>query len=525
MTYTHDENGAIGRLTSAVNGTDTLRWTYDLAGQVLSEQSTRNASVVSYAYDPAGNRISVSLDGQVHVSQLHLERKEPAAVEWSRRIHALARKPGRAGRGHVQVGLVNGKPARMLSGNVFEATLDMVADTNTVTVQATDTNGNTATRNYEVDVSANAATYTYDPNGNLTSKTDGSDTWTYTWSAENQLTKVERNGAEVARFGHDPFGRRVEKVSGAVTTSYTYDGRATLREVRGSTTLKHVQGRAVDEPLAVDDGSSLTYLHTDGLGSIVKQTNASGAVTLTRQHDAWGNIESGGDQSGFAFAGREWDPETDLYYYRARYEGRGTDRAAQPRSRIRVPLDRHRRPAYADDDLDALILPSRCASDSPGRRGLDEPRSGRSCGGAGKGTERAPLPATAQSERPSGTTAAGDREACVSNPGLQRHDACLAAQHGPRQDRGRLQPLRGVRLPGMERGGRQQVQQRPLADDRSCCIGLRQRRPDRERTACGASLSRLRGRYARGPTRRSGSSSTSTSTSRSGPRCVASGAA
>jgi len=62
------------------------------------------------------------------------------------------------------------------------------------------------------------ATYTYDPNGNLTTKTEGTDTWVYTWNAENQLTKVEKNSVEQARFGYDPIGRRVEKVAGGVTT-------------------------------------------------------------------------------------------------------------------------------------------------------------------------------------------------------------------------------------------------------------------------------------------------------------------
>jgi RHS repeat-associated protein len=32
-----------------------------------------------------------------------------------------------------------------------------------------------------------------------------------------------------------------------------------------------------------------------------------------------GNIESGPTESGYAYTGREWDPEINLYYYRARY--------------------------------------------------------------------------------------------------------------------------------------------------------------------------------------------------------------
>lgn len=158
-----------------------------------------------------------------------------------------------------------------------------------------------------------------DSNGNLTQKTEGTDIWGYEWNAENQLTRVTKNTVEQSRFSYDPEGRRVEKVAGGVTTTYTYDREDIIREVRGATTLKYMQGAGIDAPLAVDDGTTFTYLHADGLGSIAKVTNASGAVTLTRQYDAWGNPEVSAGEAGFAFTGREWDPEIGLYYYRARY--------------------------------------------------------------------------------------------------------------------------------------------------------------------------------------------------------------
>ncbi len=446
VTYSYDENGALGRLTSAANGTDTLRWSYDLAGQLTSEQSTRNGSVVSYSYDPAGNRISISLDGQVHVSYGYDDASRLTAItrgsspfgfgydDANRRtsmtypngvatsysyddlnrltnlqallngtttITSFAYTYDQAGnrltkatpdfaesysydplyrltgvdrtgtstglwsygydgvgnRTTAQVGsavqrsayneknqllasagggsmvwrgtlsepgnviftsaLVNGQPARMLGGNTFETTLEMLQGTNTVTLQATDTSGNITTRNYQVDVPVAGTSYTYDSNGNLTGKTEGTDNWTYTWNAENQLIRVEKNGAEVARFAYDPKGRRIEKAAGGVTTSYTFDAEAIVREVRGTATLKYVQGPGMDEPLATEDGSGgLACFHADWLGSIVKTT---GAVTSARQYDAWGNLENGGAEPGYAFTGREWDPEIGLYYYRARY--------------------------------------------------------------------------------------------------------------------------------------------------------------------------------------------------------------
>ncbi len=143
----------------------------------------------------------------------------------------------------------------------------------------------------------------------------------------NQLIEVKKgttalNAVWVARFKYDPIGRRIEKATPVQVTTYTYDGADILREnvtISGSTvTSYYVHGPGIDEPLSKETGGVLTYYHADGLGSIAKETDGSGVVTNTLRYDAWGNIETGA-RDGFAFTGREWDPETGLYYYRARY--------------------------------------------------------------------------------------------------------------------------------------------------------------------------------------------------------------
>jgi RHS repeat-associated protein len=168
---------------------------------------------------------------------------------------------------------VQGQAARMLPGNVFEA--DVPAGQTALTVQATDASGNTRTNTYQVTSTSGSGAYTHDANGNITGKTEAGIAWTYEWNAENQLLRVTKNGTEAARFAYDPLGRRVAKVAGEVATSYTYDGADVPRE-------------------AVNDGSSTTTYR-------------------------YGNLEAGANEPGYAFTGREWDPEAGLYYYRARY--------------------------------------------------------------------------------------------------------------------------------------------------------------------------------------------------------------
>jgi RHS repeat-associated protein len=66
-------------------------------------------------------------------------------------------------------------------------------------------------------------------------------------------------------------------------------------------------------------GNESLLLSSGRLVSIINTTNSSGAITLSRQYDTYGNLQTGATTAGYAFTGREWDPETNLYYYRARY--------------------------------------------------------------------------------------------------------------------------------------------------------------------------------------------------------------
>jgi RHS repeat-associated protein len=274
-----------------------------------------------YAYDGVGNRTT--------------EQVDDAAIQgsFSNMNRLTSRQPGGAltfagSTSEAASVTVQSKPATTTSGNAFSGAAEVGGGTSTVTVVATDAANNVRTNDYQVSISGGTTNYTYDANGNVTQKADGTDTWTFDWYADDMLAKVSKNSVEQARFVYDGFGRRYQKIAGGNTTTYTYDGDDILREASTSgTTYSYIHGPGADELLArKDQSAAVVFYAADHLGSIVKTTNTSGAVVTTRRYDPFGNAVQGASEGGFAFTGREWDVEANLYYYRARFYDAGTGR-------------------------------------------------------------------------------------------------------------------------------------------------------------------------------------------------------
>jgi YD repeat-containing protein len=205
--YTYDDAGDRTRKEQIDYTED---YAYDLLSRLTGVQRTGSSTGTRrYRYDPVGNRLGEQVDGAVKASSYNdrnqlLNTTGGGTLRWSGTLEEPATVT-------YSSATVNGQPARILPGNMFEADVPVVGGINQVTLQATDASGNVRTSVYEVEVAAGGAAYTYDPNGNLTTRTEGSDTWGYEWNAENQLTKVEKNSVEQARFSYDPLGRSVEK--------------------------------------------------------------------------------------------------------------------------------------------------------------------------------------------------------------------------------------------------------------------------------------------------------------------------
>ena len=318
MTYAYD---TLNELTSEADANaGTLGFSYDALGR--RTQLTRPNNVNStYAYDAVSNLLSV-------VHALNGVTKDGASYVYD----AVNNRSSR-----TQLPTTSTSTNSFTYDNLYEL-LQTVKSGSTPTTQEQftyDLVGNRLTAlqgggsSYQVNSSneltaSPGTTYTYDANGNrltLTNQVAGMpSTSNYTWDFENRLSQVTPGFGRATSFSYDPFGRRVRKVNGTTTTIYLYDGAniAEMIDANGVETKRIVHGPGVDEPLATVAGTAPTYEEADGLGSITSTSTATGSVIL-ESYTSFGQAMAPAIPAPYAFTGREYDGETGLYYYRARY--------------------------------------------------------------------------------------------------------------------------------------------------------------------------------------------------------------
>ena len=164
--------------------------------------------------------------------------------------------------------------------------------------------------------------YTYDANGNTLSDAQGR---SFTWDFENRLTQAVVPGTNggTTTFKYDPFGRRIQKSGPLGTTNYLYDGPNSVEEADGAGNVlaRYAEDQGVDQPLAQFRSAVASYYQQDGIGSVSALTNSTGLVASSYTYDSFGKLtaSTGTLTNPFQYTGREFDQETGIYQYRARY--------------------------------------------------------------------------------------------------------------------------------------------------------------------------------------------------------------
>ena len=187
--------------------------------------------------------------------------------------------------------------------------------------------------------------FRYDRAGNLTADSVSGTVRHYSYDALNRLVTARQNGTLIARYAYDVEGRRIAKrvytpTTGGIDayTRFIYQGAHVQAESDsvGTLTLRYVWGLGTDDLIAIDSvagtyGQGQYYAVLDQLGSV------RGLVRWSRQWNSGATYRPYGEAVidslkswvRYRWTGREYDTETGLYYFRARYYAPGLRRFIQ----------------------------------------------------------------------------------------------------------------------------------------------------------------------------------------------------
>jgi len=155
--------------------------------------------------------------------------------------------------------------------------------------------------------------YVYDNNGNLTSKTDGSGTTTFSYDEENRLKQVTLPVGLTVSYAYDGLGRRIlRSTSAGANERYVYDGNDVLIDLNAdwSVGATYLNGLGFDNHLRQTSSTSgVSYFLTDHLGSTAGLSDINGNILEQQNYDSFGN-GGGSGRTRYGYTGRERDPDT-----------------------------------------------------------------------------------------------------------------------------------------------------------------------------------------------------------------------
>lgn len=279
---------AAGRMVHASNHDAEVQMEYDLAGQLLAEQthSRGDIAVLRHTYDELGNRTSTMLpDGRVlnhlfhgsgHLHQINIDgdvvsdfERDGIYRETSRTQGALTSRFR-----YDEAGRLADQSAASTAASVIARSYQYDAVGNLLTLD--DSRNGRMSFDYDVigrilaavqpqlaerfafdpahnivdpavaggRVEANRVTvfedkrYRYDPHGNVMEKLVGSHTrMQFEWNGAHQLIKstvARGDTVQKTKYVYDPFGRRIAKRDAFGVTRFVWDGNRLLCELRGA---------------------------------------------------------------------------------------------------------------------------------------------------------------------------------------------------------------------------------------------------------------------------------------------------
>lgn len=367
VTYAYDNCAlGIGRLCQVADASGTTQYGYDAFGNVLTENKTELGVVytTSYTYD-AANRIKT------------ITYPDNRLVTYTR---------DSLGRITTVSATVSGTAKTLVSARTYRADNLLLtqsygnglSESRTYDLQGRLTNQNLGT--------ADTRIYGYDPNGNVTSRQNLSQTASYGYDALDRLIQdsITSTPSSGTSFSYDPNGNRQSDSGGSYiylsttnrlsqnyghpitldaagntandgTYNYVYNNAGELQSVAQGGTLGSYVYNHRHQRTQKTTASSTTVYHYDVLGNLILETNASGVSQVAY---VWADdqpqaqiVKSGStDALSYLLADQEGTPRLATSTTKAvvwRYEGRAFGNTAPTGS---VTLNLRFPDMYADSE-------------------------------------------------------------------------------------------------------------------------------------------------------------------------------
>jgi RHS repeat-associated protein len=312
-TVTYAYNFASQRISMSAADRTAVNYGYDSAGRLQS--ITQNAETFTYAYDTLSRVASLQRPNGVATSYFY-----DSVNHLARMVHAS--------------GMPLTSPEAPTPANAIEdfrysydqddeiSSITSLVSENTLPAPRDASAANASNRIAQF----GSTTYTFDDQGQTTTKTDGQGMTTYTWDARGRMTGATLPNGEAVTYGYDALGRRANASldpagsTPSQSTTFLYDGaNVVLDRNSDSSSVEYLNGPGIDNKLRQKSAStgSLHFM-SDHLGSTIALTSETGGVIERQQYEPFGQTSSS-QLTRYGFTGRERDNATGLMYYRARW--------------------------------------------------------------------------------------------------------------------------------------------------------------------------------------------------------------
>ncbi len=299
-TYLYDDGG---RLTRVTTGASVVTFTLDASGRV-GEALTSGGVRSTYTYDSRGRTLSMMVRDAANVTL--------ASFIYTRNnMGAKKSRTATDGNSTYSYDALNRLSGDGVASFSYDAAGNRLDAGSSFSIDHRLTNDGTTA-------------YSYDNAGRLLAR----GTSAYGYDSQGMLTTFTSPGGS-ATYGYDFLGRRVARSVGGAALEYVYDGDNAIAEYRGGAFNAHFSfapGR--DKPLMQRRSGATYFYHLDPNGNVALITDSAGAVAHRYAYSSFGTITSSigsfaytgaGLVNTYSFQGREFDEESGLYAFRARY--------------------------------------------------------------------------------------------------------------------------------------------------------------------------------------------------------------